>query len=159
MANHSLIYLDEPMTLRKRFKTHVVEVGVGALGFTVGGMVAVGSMVDPNTYASSALAALPVIAVLLLGIVHMVSGAAILSGLLVPRRDVSTEIHLEQGGWTLAAAGWLGFGWCMWYFAEGSSVGIAFGLLLGTSSALRAWWLSEVEEQARDRLRKRGISA
>lgn len=152
LANHSLIYLDGDPSAYKRFKTHVVEVGVATLSGAVGALVAYAAIIAPDTYASSSLAALPTLAVLLLGIVHMLAGALVLLGLLVTRRDVAAEIHTEQFGWIGASAGWLGFGWCMWYFAEGSTVTVVLGAILGTVSALRAVFLVEIEDQARARL-------
>lgn len=150
MANHMLIYLDAD-TFPRRLKAHIVEIGVAALSSTVGGIVVAASIMAPTTYASSSLSSLPELAVMLLGFTHLLAGALVLLGLLVPRSDFAVEIHTEQAGWILCAVGWAAFGWAMWYFAEGSTVSVALGVILGAVSGLRAWFLGEVEEQARER--------
>lgn len=158
MAGHLLIYATPHPSVWQRFKAHIIEVTVGTVSLLVGLLVAVVSG-TPAALVTSSLGQLPAPLLFALGLTHVVGGSLALIGLLISRKLIDAEIHTEQAGWIGVSVGWAAYAFGLWWFGDGSAVSITLGAILAGGAAARAWVLSEIEEQARERLRQFGVQA
>lgn len=147
MASH-LYVPTEPVTLRRRFLAHSVEVSVAAASATSGLIIAATAHRFHITNPASSLAMLPTILVYGIAAFIATGGVLALYGLLVRRENIRRELNIEQMGWLLLGVGWAAYMLSVALLATGSPIGVTLGACVATGAAGRYMALIILERQA-----------